>query len=126
MNKQKFQNEILKGVGYITSFPSEILNQNMYKIISPLHLYAHYSLKKVRGIIMRPIKNYETENIRFYKLPKELFLNPKYKNMSITAKVLYAFLYDRLSLSINNNWVNDENEVYIIFKSCLLYTSRCV
>ena len=34
----------------------------------------------------------------FIKIPKTLFANPKYKEMSSDAKLTYALLYDRLSL----------------------------
>lgn len=36
--------------------------------------------------------------------------------MSAEAKLAYAMLYDRLSLSQKNGWINDKGEVYLIFK----------
>ena len=51
----------------------------------------------------------------FFKLPKALFANPKYKTMSSDAKLTYSLLYDRLSLSKQNNWINEKNEVFLIF-----------
>ena len=46
----------------------------------------------------------------FLKIPKSLFANPKYKEMSSDAKLTYALLYDRLSLSKQNNWINGKAE----------------
>ena len=40
----------------------------------------------------------------FYKLPKVLFSDGKYKGVSTDAKVLYGLLLDRNSLSIKNDW----------------------
>lgn len=51
----------------------------------------------------------------FLKTPKSLFANPKYKILSSDAKLSYALLYDRLSLSKVNGWINEKDEVYLIY-----------
>ncbi|MGN0108010.1 MAG: replication initiator protein A, partial [Hominilimicola sp.] len=51
----------------------------------------------------------------FLKIPKTLFANPKYREMSSDAKLAYALLCDRLSLSKQNNWINSDGEVYLIY-----------
>ena len=51
----------------------------------------------------------------FLKIPKSLFANPKYKEISSDAKLTYALLYDRLSLSKQNNWINSDGEVYLVY-----------
>ena len=51
----------------------------------------------------------------FLKIPKSLFANPKYKSLSSDAKLSYALLYDRLSLSKQNGWINENDEVYLIY-----------
>lgn len=51
----------------------------------------------------------------FLKIPKALFANASYKSMSSDAKLTYSLLYDRLSLSKQNNWINENNEVYLIY-----------
>lgn len=50
----------------------------------------------------------------FYKIPKQLMLEKKYKKMKDSAKILYSILYERTNLSIENNWFDDENRAYII------------
>ena len=52
----------------------------------------------------------------FYQMPKELFSDPKYQEISIEAKVLYCMMQDRLKLSQANNWVDDDGTPYIYFK----------
>ncbi len=67
---------------------------------------------------MKNINLYKLNDVfenRFYKMPKELFKNANYKKMSIESKVIYAFLLDRMELSKVNHWVNQENEIYLIF-----------
>ena len=54
-------------------------------------------------------------NCEFLKIPKTLFANSKYKSLSSDAKLAYALLYDRLSLSKLNAWINENDEVYLIY-----------
>ena len=44
-----------------------------------------------------------------------LFTDEAFKDLSSDAKVLYGILLDRMSLSMKNNWIDEENKVYIIF-----------
>ena len=52
---------------------------------------------------------------RFYQLPKIFFTNENYKKMSNDAKISYAILKDRLDLSIKNNWVDNDGNIYFIY-----------
>lgn len=58
----------------------------------------------------------EAEQYNFYRIPKLLFTDKRFENVSIEAKVLYGLLLDRMSLSIKNKWLDEENRVYIYFK----------
>lgn len=51
--------------------------------------------------------------IQFYQMPKAFFQNPKYMTMRIESKVAYMLLRDLLPLSITNNWVNKNQQVYV-------------
>lgn len=55
--------------------------------------------------------------ISFYHLqmPRWLFADPVYASLSLHAKVAYTFLLNRCQLSQRSGWVNDRDEVYIIF-----------
>lgn len=64
---------------------------------------------------MNVIKSSEIIKYQFYSMPKELFAN-KYKNLSLEAKMIYTLFIDRLELSKKNNWVNENGDVYLIFK----------
>ncbi len=64
---------------------------------------------------MNVIKSSEIIKYQFYSMPKELFSN-KYKDLSLEAKMIYTLFIDRLELSKKNNWVNENGEVYLIFK----------
>ncbi len=57
----------------------------------------------------------ESEQFAFYRIPKLLFTESRYAGISVEAKVLYGLMLDRMSLSVRNNWVDDNNRVYIYF-----------
>ena len=57
----------------------------------------------------------EVEQFSFYRIPKVLFTEERFKSVSAEAKVLYGLLLDRMSLSCKNGWLDKEGRVYIIF-----------
>ncbi|MFM1602251.1 replication initiator protein A [Helcococcus ovis] len=57
----------------------------------------------------------EAEQFSFFRIPKLLFTDPIFSKLSSDAKVLYGILLDRMNLSMKNNWIDEENKVYIIF-----------
>ena len=57
----------------------------------------------------------QAEQISFYRIPKALFTEPNFRELSTDAKVLYGILLDRMSLSLKNQWLDAQNKVYIIF-----------
>ncbi|MCH4334943.1 DnaD domain protein [Staphylococcus haemolyticus] len=54
---------------------------------------------------------------RFYAIPKVFFTSEKYKTLSNDTKMAYAILKDRLNLSIKNNWVDDNGNVYFVYSN---------
>ena len=57
----------------------------------------------------------EAEAFSFFRIPKLLFTDEAFRILSSDAKVLYGILLDRMSLSMKNGWIDEENKVYIIF-----------
>lgn len=57
----------------------------------------------------------EAEQVSFYRIPKVLFTERKFHVLSTEAKVLYGLFLDRVSLSKENNWLDDQGRVYIIY-----------
>ncbi len=54
------------------------------------------------------------ELFSFYRIPKALFQEPRFQNLSTDAKTLYGILLDRMSLSVKNGWLDEQNRVFII------------
>lgn len=57
----------------------------------------------------------EADQFNFIRIPKLLFTDKIFAGISNDAKVLYALMLDRMTLSRQNNWFDNENRVYIIF-----------
>jgi len=55
------------------------------------------------------------ELFSFYRIPKALFQEQRFQNLSTDAKTLYGILLDRMSLSVKNGWLDERNRVFIIF-----------
>lgn len=60
---------------------------------------------------------YRWEGLRFsfYRTPKALYTDPRYRGMDALAKQLYGLFLDRLDLSLKNGWFDEDGRVYIIY-----------
>lgn len=47
----------------------------------------------------------QAEQFSFYRIPKALFTEPNFRELSTDAKVLYGILLDRMSLSLKKSMV---------------------
>ena len=57
----------------------------------------------------------DVPHIYHMQMPRWLFSDPRYADMSLDAKVAYTFLLNRFQLSRRNGWVNSQGEVFVIF-----------
>lgn len=55
------------------------------------------------------------EMFSYFRVPKILFRDIKFKGLSTDAKTLYGILLDRMGLSVKNGWLDEQGRVYIIF-----------
>ena len=55
----------------------------------------------------------EAEQFTFYRLPKALITDERFKEMTNNAKLLYGLMLDRMSLSKKRGWLDEENKVFI-------------
>ena len=55
------------------------------------------------------------ELFSFFRIPKALFQEQQFQNLSTDAKTLYGILLDRMSLSVKNEWFDKKGRVFIIF-----------
>lgn len=57
----------------------------------------------------------EAEQFSFIRIPKQLFTDPEFFDLTTDAKLVYGLLLDRMNLSRKNNWIDEDNRVYIVF-----------
>lgn len=58
----------------------------------------------------------EAGQFSFIKIPKLLVTGEDFSSLSITAKILYGLLLDRMAIASKNQWIDDEGRVYIQYQ----------
>ena len=58
----------------------------------------------------------EPEQFAFYRIPRVLFTDDRFKNLTTEGKVLYGLLLDRVSLSRENGWIDEHGRIYIFLR----------
>lgn len=51
----------------------------------------------------------------FYRIPKSLMFGDEFRDLSLQAKLLYGLLLDRMAMSAKNQWIDNENRVYVVY-----------
>ena len=69
-------------------------------------------MKKTSLVTLETFEKIQNKN--FLHLHKKLF-SKTFKHLSTDEKVIYSFINDRFSLSYKNKWVNENNEIFVIF-----------
>ncbi|HGF8123079.1 replication initiator protein A [Enterococcus faecium] len=67
---------------------------------------------------MSEFKYYKSKEVyreKYYQMPKVFFTNEKYLNLSNDAKITYMLLKARFDYSVQNNWVDSEDNIYFIY-----------
>ncbi len=57
----------------------------------------------------------DVQNAHHMQVPRWLFYDARYEDISLDAKWVYVFLLNRFQLSRRNKWVNEYGEVFVIF-----------
>ena len=55
----------------------------------------------------------EAEQFTFFRIPKVLFKDKRFKDMSTDAKLLYGLMLDRMGLSMRNRWIDEIVELMV-------------
>ena len=66
---------------------------------------------------MKPRYYYKNEasQFAFIRIPRIMMTEELFSPLSIQAKILYGLLLDRMSDAKRNNWLDDENKVYVVY-----------
>ena len=65
------------------------------------------------------------ELFSYFRIPKALFQDSRFRQLSTDARTLYGILLDRMSLSVKNGWLDEQGRVYIIYTVREVQESLC-
>ena len=65
------------------------------------------------------------ELFSYFRIPKALFQDRRFRQLSTDARTLYGILLDRMSLSVKNGWLDEQGRVYIIYTVREVQESLC-
>ena len=57
----------------------------------------------------------ESNQFSFFRIPRQLITGERFKHISTDAKLLYGLLLDRMGLSEQNDWYDENGRVYIYY-----------
>ena len=57
----------------------------------------------------------ESQQFQYFRIPRLLITSPRFRQLSVEAKLLYGMMLDRMSLSVKNEWYDEDGRVYIYF-----------
>ncbi len=66
-------------------------------------------------VLLEYLSKDETSQFTFFKMPRQLISNPRFKQLSTVAKLLYGMFLDRVSLSAKNGWHDEAGRIYIYY-----------
>ena len=83
---------------------------------SPLfYIHLYLEVKPVAALPLPYYYGYEAEQFSFYRIPKRLVEDDRFRGVSTDAKLLYGMLLDRMALSIKNGWLDEQGRVFIYY-----------
>lgn len=59
--------------------------------------------------------NGDAHQFSFFRIPRALMADEKYCGLSTDAKLLYGLMLDRMGLSIQNGWLDEQDRAFIYF-----------
>ena len=65
------------------------------------------------------------ELFSYFRIPKALFQDSRFRQLSTDARTLYGILLDRMSLSAKSGWLDEQGRVYIIYTVREVQESLC-
>ena len=65
------------------------------------------------------------ELFSYFRIPKALFQDCRFRQLSTDARTLYGILLDRMGLSVKNGWLDEQGRVYIIYTVREVQESLC-
>ena len=58
----------------------------------------------------------QADQYSFIRIPKAMMTEDVFAPLSVEAKILYGLLLDKMSASVKNQWLGEENKAYVIYQ----------
>ena len=58
----------------------------------------------------------EADRFSFIRIPKLMMTEELFASLSLQSKILYGLLLDHMGIAKKNNWIDEENKVYVIYQ----------
>ena len=58
----------------------------------------------------------QADQYSFIRIPKAMLTEDVFAPLSVEAKILYGLLLDKISASVKNQWLDEENKAYVIYQ----------
>ena len=71
---------------------------------------------KVLNMNSRYFYKIDANQFNFIRIPKLLLTGEDFTNLSISAKILYGLLLDRMSVATKNKWIDIDGRIYILYQ----------
>jgi len=58
---------------------------------------------------------HEAEQFRFIRIPRAMMTEELFASLSLQSKILYGLLLDRVGVARKNQWIDEENKLYVLY-----------
>ena len=58
----------------------------------------------------------QADQFSFIRIPRTLLIEKEFESLPLEAKVLYGLLLDHLGIAYKNQWLDEQNRVYLIYQ----------
>lgn len=59
--------------------------------------------------------SHEAEKYSFIRIPKVMVTENLFSSLSLQSKILYGLLLDRIGVARKNDWIDEDQRVYVIY-----------
>ena len=66
----------------------------------------------------------EAEQYSYFRVPRILITDERFRHVSTDAKLLYGLMLDRMGLSMKNGWLDEQNRVSLYVRYTDLANGR--
>ena len=59
--------------------------------------------------------SHEADRFNFIRIPRMMVTESLFSSLSLQSKILYGVLLDRVSIARKNDWIDEDQRVYVVY-----------